>query len=150
MFEDKKIEEIEQFFSCSSTSGLSEIEAEKRLLKDGPNILNSEKKQNIIVKFLLQFKDPMIYVLLGAGVISFCLKEWADGIIIVSVILLNAIIGTIQEAKAEKALEALKKMSSPSCVVKRDGKISLKFKYKNKSYYLEAYQNKQYKLEEII
>ena len=83
MFEDKKIEEIEQFFSCSSTSGLSEIEAEKRLLKDGPNILNSEKKQNIIVKFLLQFKDPMIYVLLGAGVISFCLKEWADGIIIV-------------------------------------------------------------------
>lgn len=123
MFEDKKIEEIEQFFSCSSTSGLSEIEAEKRLLKDGPNILNSEKKQNIIVKFLLQFKDPMIYVLLGAGVISFCLKEWADGIIIVSVILLNAIIGTIQEAKAEKALEALKKMSSPSCVVKRDGKI---------------------------
>lgn len=67
----------------------------------------------------MQFKDPMIYVLLGAGVISFCLKEWADGIIIVSVILLNAIIGTIQEAKAEKALEALKKNVFPFLCCKK-------------------------------
>ena len=54
MFEDKKIEEIEQFFSCSSTSGLSEIEAEKRLLKDGPNILNSEKKLNFFCNLKIQ------------------------------------------------------------------------------------------------
>ena len=66
----------------------------------------------------------MIFVLIGAAIISLCLKEWADAIIILVVIFLNSIVGTIQESKAEKALDALKKLSSPQCIVKRNGKLS--------------------------
>lgn len=123
MLETKTTEEVEKQFITSKENGLSELEAEKRLATNGENKLADSKKVSLFVKFLLQFKDPMIYVLLAAGIISFALQEWADGCIIIAVILLNAVIGTIQEAKAEKALEALKKMSSPTCTVKRDGKI---------------------------
>jgi len=123
MFETKSSKQLEEELSTSVENGLSDAEAEKRIKEVGPNLINSGKKQSIFIKFLLQFKDPMIYVLLAAGVISLCLKEWADAAIIIFVILLNAVIGTIQEAKAEKALDALKKLSSPTCIVKRDGKL---------------------------
>lgn len=123
MFETKTPEEVAKQLITSVSDGLNEEEAARRLAQNGPNKLDEGKKQSIIIKFLLQFKDPMIYVLLAAGIISLVLQEWADAIIIIAVILLNAVVGTIQEAKAEKALEALKKMSSPSCTVKRSGKM---------------------------
>ena len=82
--------------------------------------------------FLQQFNDPMIFILLAAALLSIAISlyntihsgldfDFADPIIIMSVCVLNAIIGTVQENKAEKSLEALKKMSSPTCVVRRDG-----------------------------
>ena len=73
--------------------------------------------------FVSQLRDPMIYILFIAVAISLFLKEIGDAVIIVAVILLNAIIGMIQEAKAEKSLEALRKMSSPTALVRREGKV---------------------------
>ncbi len=73
--------------------------------------------------FLSQLHDPMIYILFIAVAISLFLKEIGDAVIIVAVILLNAVIGMVQESKAEKSLEALKKMSSPTALVRRDGKV---------------------------
>lgn len=123
MYETFSSLKLEEELNTSIENGISTLEAEKRLKENGENVIASGKKKNIFLKFLLQFKDPMIYVLLFAGVISFVLKEWADGAIVLFVIILNAVVGTIQEARAEKALEALKKMASPTCVVKREGKL---------------------------
>lgn len=123
MYETFSSLKLEEELNTSIENGISTLEAEKRLKENGENVITSGKKKNIFLKFLLQFKDPMIYVLLFAGVISFVLKEWADGAIVLFVIILNAVVGTIQEARAEKALEALKKMASPTCVVKREGKL---------------------------
>lgn len=121
MYETKSVQELETMFSVNKDRGLSKEEANRRLLEEGKNVLKTKKKKNIFTLFLSQFHDPMIYILLIAAVLSFLLDEFADGIIIMIVILLNAIVGTIQEAKAERALEALKKMSTPICFVKRDG-----------------------------
>ena len=71
--------------------------------------------------FVSQLRDPMIYILFGAVVISSFLKEFSDAVIILAVILLNAVIGMVQESKAEKSLEALKKLSSPTALVRRNG-----------------------------
>lgn len=123
MFERKNIEECEKELKTSIEQGLSSAEAETRLLRNGKNVLEEGKKKSVIGLFLSQLNDPMIYILFVAIIISLILKEISDAIIIVAVVLLNGVIGTIQEAKAEKALEALKKMSSPTCVVKRDGHL---------------------------
>ncbi len=123
MFERKNIEECEKELKTSFDQGLSSQEADERLQRNGKNVLDEGKKKSIISLFLSQLNDPMIYILFVAIVISLILKEVSDAIIIVAVVLLNGVIGTIQESKAEKALEALKKMSSPTCVVKRDGHL---------------------------
>ena len=83
----------------------------------------SLKLQDKIKIFFSQFASPLIYILIVAGIISFCFEEYIDAIIIFVVILLNAIIGAIQEIRADEALEALKKMSSPHSFVKRNGEI---------------------------
>jgi len=121
MFEKKSVNECEKELKTNIESGLSSKEAEERLKRNGKNILEEGKKKSIISLFFSQLNDPMIYILFVATIISLILKEISDAIIIVAVVLLNGIIGTVQESKAEKALEALKKMSSPTCVVKRDG-----------------------------
>lgn len=123
MFESKSIEECQKSLQTDILKGLSSNEAKIRLERNGKNILEEKKKKGIVMVFLTQLNDPMIYILLVAIVISFLLKEFADAIIIMSVILLNGIIGTIQEFKAEKALEALKKLTSPTSIVKRDGHV---------------------------
>ncbi|PKM84200.1 MAG: ATPase [Firmicutes bacterium HGW-Firmicutes-11] len=103
--------------------GLSDEEARRRIEEYGPNSIEEKKAKTKLQIFLSQLKDPMIYILMAAMVISAFLKEFGDSVIILAVILLNAIIGMIQESKAEKSLEALKKMSSPSALVRRDGEI---------------------------
>ena len=110
-------------------NGLTSEEVERRKEKFGRNELVEKNKTSIIVKFLNQFKDFMIIVLIFAAVISAGLafvegtNEYIDSIIIIVIVILNAIMGVIQEEKAEKSLEALKKMSAPTCKVKRDGEI---------------------------
>ena len=123
MFEKKSIESCEKELETNCEKGLSSEEAKRRLERNGKNALDEGKKKSIFSIFLSQLNDPMIYILFVAIIISLTLKEVSDAIIIVAVVLLNGIIGTVQESKAEKALEALKKMSSPSCVVIRDGHL---------------------------
>jgi P-type Ca2+ transporter type 2C len=105
----------------SQEKGLSQKEAAARLEKYGRNELAQKKGKSPIVKFLSQFNDPMIFILLAAAVISILLKEVADSAIILCVVLLNGIVGYVQESRAEKAIDALKKMSTPKAVVKRVG-----------------------------
>uniref|UniRef100_UPI0038907AB2 cation-translocating P-type ATPase n=1 Tax=Carnobacterium jeotgali TaxID=545534 RepID=UPI0038907AB2 len=107
----------------TSQKGLTSSEAEKRIAEYGPNELNQGKSKSIIVKFLEQFKDFMILVLLAAALISAIFGDVTDAIIILVVVILNAILGVYQEAKAEEAIDALKKMSSPEARVKRDGNV---------------------------
>jgi len=105
----------------SITQGLTQKEAEKRLNQEGLNCLHRDPDKGIIRRFLQQLMDPLIYVLLGAGVISIFLGEMADGIIVFSVVLVNAFVGMLQEGKAKKALEALENLSRPKAIVIRDG-----------------------------
>ena len=123
MFERKNLEICKSELKTDFEKGLDSKEARSRLERNGKNVLDEGKKKSLISIFLSQLNDPMIYILFVAIIISITLKEISDAIIIVAVVLLNGVIGTIQESKAEKALEALKKMSSPSCVVKRDGHL---------------------------
>ena len=134
MFETKSAKEVLQELDVNPSTGLTSEEAGQRLIKYGPNKLAEKKKTPLFLVFLGQFNDPMIFILLAAALLSIAISiynsihngeafDFADPIIIMGVCVLNAIIGTVQENKAEKSLEALKKMSSPTCVVKRDGKL---------------------------
>ena len=107
----------------NASEGLSVNEVEKRKEKYGLNELQGKKKQSLFVKFLLEFKDPLIIILLVAAIVSLAVDphEWIESLIIFIVIMVNAILGVFQENKAEKSLEALQKMSSPMCKVVRDG-----------------------------
>ena len=134
MFETKSSKEVLQELNSNVEQGLSSQEAGERLVKYGFNKLPEKKKTPLFLVFLSQFNDPMIFILLAAALLSVAISifntvkngepfDFADPVIIMGVCVLNAIIGTVQENKAEKSLEALKKMSSPTCVVRRDGKL---------------------------
>lgn len=102
--------------------GLSHQEVANRQKQYGPNQLAEKEGRSVIGLFLDQFKDFMIWVLIGAALVSGFLKEWVDAIAIISIVVLNAILGFIQEYRAEKSLAALKKLSSPTSKVIRNGK----------------------------
>lgn len=123
MFEQKHSEDV--FLELGSNpSGLSAAEAADRLARDGENALKEKDPPTRLQTFLAQLKDPMIYILLGAAAISVFLKEYSDAVIILCVVLLNAVVGMVQEGKAQRALEALKQMSSPTATVRRNGIVS--------------------------
>lgn len=119
----KNLENIISDLETNKSIGLSNSEVKKRLEKDGKNEFTKKKKQSLFVKFLLQFKDVLIIILMLAAIISFIVEpnEWIESVIIFVVIFVNAILGVFQENKAEKSLEALEKMSSPLCKVLREG-----------------------------
>lgn len=121
MWFSKSPEDVFKEFGVNPAVGLTEAEAKQRLEKYGLNKLKGKPKKSIIALFLSQLKDMLIYVLLAATVITFVIKEYADAIIILLVIILNAVIGVVQEYKAEKAVEALQKMTTPKSVVRRNG-----------------------------
>ncbi len=111
----------------SINNGLETKEAEKRLEKYGYNALAEAKKRSVLYKFIMQFKDFMVLVLIAAAVIS-CLAElysggndFIDSIVIIVIVLFNGIIGVIQECRADKAIDALKKITEPCAVVMREG-----------------------------
>ncbi|NLL56088.1 MAG: calcium-translocating P-type ATPase, PMCA-type [Clostridiales bacterium] len=111
----------------SGLNGISQNEAELRLERSGKNKLEEAKKDSILKKFLNQLADPMIIVLLVAAAISAAVaivsqESFVDVFVILFVVVLNAVLGVIQESKAEKALEALKEMTAPESKVIRDGK----------------------------
>ncbi|WP_078460229.1 cation-transporting P-type ATPase [Solemya velum gill symbiont] len=105
----------------SKTEGLSREEAADRLLKHGPNRLPEAEAHGPLVRFFFQFHNVLIYVLLVACVITAILGHWVDSSVILGVVVLNAIIGFIQEGKAENALKAIRQMLSQNAVVVRDG-----------------------------
>jgi Ca2+-transporting ATPase len=101
--------------------GLSPEEVEKRLARFGPNELKKEKRASPVSLFLGQFKNLLILILLAATALSVLIGEWVDALMIAVIVLLSAVLGFIQEYKAERALEALKKMLSPMTTVLRGG-----------------------------
>ncbi len=126
---NQSIKEIEKTLQTDSRTGLSTEDAKKRLQEQGKNRLEQkEGKKGFFGRFLAQFNDFMILVLLGAAAVSFGVsylngeKDFVDSVIIVAIVVLNALLGVMQESKAEKALEALKELSAPKARVLREGR----------------------------
>ena len=110
---------------ASSAEGLTQAEAARRVEQYGPNRLQPAKKKDPLARFFAQFHNVLIYVLLGAGIITALLGHWVDSGVIFGVVVINAIIGFIQEGKAEKALDAIRNMLSQQAMVRRDGRCSV-------------------------
>ena len=141
-FETLNNKQLAEAFETDLEKGLTSEQAKKRLEKNGENKLAEKKKKSVIRMFFEQMKDPMIYVLFAAIALTIGVSiyetltadpalvsnwfldvgDWPDVIIIMAVIIINSIIGTVQEVKAQTSLEALKKLSSPESTVIRDGK----------------------------
>lgn len=113
----------------TAEEGLSALDAQSRLEKHGKNKLDEKKKKSPLMAFLEKLADPMLIILMIAAVLSVLTSslsgetEWSDAVIILIVVLINAILGVVQESKAEKAIEALQQMSKAKSKVRRDGKI---------------------------
>ena len=122
--------EVEKQMQTNIEFGLNEKQVEDKQNKFGLNKLEEKKKESIVIKFIKQFNDFMIIILIIASIISAVVarlegsNDYFDSIIIIAIVVFNAIMGLVQEAKAEKSLEALKKMTAPTCRIKRNGKIS--------------------------
>ncbi len=108
----------------TSVDGLTKAEAEKRLARYGPNRLAEAKTRNPLLRFFCQFHNVLIYVLMAASIVTALLEHWLDAGVILGVVVLNALIGFVQEGKAEDALRAIRKMLSPNAMVLRDGRQS--------------------------
>ena len=124
-----QIGKLESLLKTDCMGGLSEEEAASRLMLNGKNHLEQgEKRKGFFWRFLAQFQDFMILLLIGAAVVSFLVsyfngeRDFLDSAIIIAIVLLNALLGVIQESKAEKALEALRSLSAPKARVRRGGK----------------------------
>lgn len=129
LYHNKKIEDVEKELSTNIKNGITNSLANDLLQKYGQNKLKEKKNKTFFARFILQFKDVMIIILIIAAAISFviaCYEGDSHGffepLLILFIVILNAIIGVMQESKAEKALEALKNMSAPHARVIRDGK----------------------------
>ena len=127
-YHSRNKEAVLKELGANSITGLTEQEAGRRLRENGPNELTSQKKKGILSRFLEQFKDFMILILLAAAAISYSVSvmegkpDIADSVIILLIVVLNAVLGVIQESKAERSIEALKQLSAPEAFVLRDGK----------------------------
>lgn len=128
----KNLDELLLELDTDTTTGLSSEKVEQRLREYGKNVLTEKKKKSLFERFLDQFKDAMILILLAAAAVSFgiacthgVLKEFFEPALILLIVILNAIMGVVQESKAQKALDALKDMSTPSARVIRGGKEAI-------------------------
>lgn len=129
MWHTKNIKEIEKELRTNIKTGLEDKDVQIRQDEFGKNKIEEGKKESLLVKFINQFKDFMIIILIIAAIISAVVSylegtgDYFDSIIIIAIVLFNGLMGLIQEAKAEKSIEALKKMSAPVAKVRRNGKV---------------------------
>ena len=121
----KKLHELEQEFNSNLNGGLTTEQVVKNRETYGVNQLEQKKKTPIIIKFIKEFNDPLIIILIIAAIVSMIIDphEWVESLIIMIVVLVNAILGLYQENKAEKSLEALQKMSAATCKVYRNNSL---------------------------
>jgi Ca2+-transporting ATPase len=127
----RSTEEVIRELKTDSAVGLTKQEAADRLAKNGPNSLGEEKKVPLWKRFFAQFADAMVVILIAAAILSAFMavknnegiEGWIDVFVILAIVILNAILGVYQEGKADQALAALKKMSSPQTKVVRDGEV---------------------------
>jgi len=118
----------EEVLGCLKTDisrGLSKTEAERRLAEVGPNKLAEQEPPSAFILLLEQFNNFIVWVLIAASLISGFLGEWEDAVAIIAIVILNAVLGFIQESRAQKSLAALKKLSAPTTRVLRDGEYSV-------------------------
>ncbi len=125
------MKEIQRNLKTSIKMGITEEEAKIRKEEYGANRLAEEKKENIILRFIKQFNDFMIIILIIAAAISAGVSylqgthDYIDSVIIIAIVVLNAVVGLIQESKAEKSIEALKKLTAPKAKVRRNGNTKM-------------------------
>ncbi len=130
MWETLRKEEVLRKLKTDLKHGLSQEEVKKRQAKDGKNKLRDKPKESLMMRFIKQFNDFMIIILIIASIVSVVVSnlqgenDYMDAIIIIAIVVLNAIMGVIQEAKAEKSIEALQSMTPPKAKVIREGKIN--------------------------
>ena len=123
MFYNQQLQELTQKFSTDLKNGLTDKQVKENLEKYGPNELKKTQKQSILLRFILQFKDALTIILIIAAIVSIVVEptEWIDSAIIIVVVIINAVLGLVQESNAERSLEALQKMASPKAKVIRNG-----------------------------
>ncbi|MGI5415219.1 cation-translocating P-type ATPase [Actinomadura luteofluorescens] len=114
-------EDVVREFGGDASEGLASDEAARRLERDGPNTLPAARGRGPVVRFLLQFNSPLIYVLLVSAAVTGLLGEHVDALVILGVVVVNAVVGFVQESRAEKALGALAAMARTAALVVRDG-----------------------------
>ena len=119
------VKTISKELKVDSSKGLTTQEAQERLAKYGHNELKEKEKETIFKKILNQLNDFMTIILIIASIVSFAVGEGVDAVVIIAIVVVNAFLGVLQEGKAEKALEALQKMSAPNAKVMRNGKIEI-------------------------
>ena len=120
-FHAKSIEELISTYQTDLDRGLTQLEAQDRLRKLGPNELTEKPKPGFLALLWAQFNNYLVIILIIAALIALALGEWVDSIAIMIIVVLNAVVGVIQESKAEQALAALRKMAAPNAQVIRDG-----------------------------
>lgn len=121
---NRSISEVEREFAVEKNVGLSQSVVNERIEKYGKNVVVEGKKKTIWAMIWDQLNDPLIFILAIAAIISGITSEISDSVIIAIVVVINAIIGVSQEIKAEKSMDALKKLSSPKAYVRREGKVT--------------------------
>lgn len=123
MFYNQQPQELTQKFSTDLKNGLTDKQVKENLEKYGANELKKTQKQSLFLRFILQFKDALTIILIIAAIVSIIVEptEWIDSAIIIVVVIINAILGLVQENNAQRALEALEKMASPKAKVIRNG-----------------------------
>lgn len=124
-YDTLSLDALTQSLQTSLTEGLNEAQVLERQKQYGKNEIDERKGKHLIQKFIDQIGDFMILTLLGAAILSLLLGEQGEALLIIAIVLLNATLGIVQESKAEKALEAIKKMTSPQAKVIRNGKLQV-------------------------
>ncbi len=116
------VEKVGELLATDLRAGLAAAEVSSRQKKFGANRLTFKKGRSEWMRFLLQFHQPLLYILLAASVVTAVLGEWVDASVIFGVVFLNAVVGYVQEARAEKAINALAQMVVTEATVRRDGR----------------------------